>query len=141
MPRTLVVEDEVFVALHLCQTLEELGHDVAGYAPDTDEALRLADKGVDLAFVDINLRDGVTGPQIAREIIRRHGAAVLFVTANPGLAPKMEGVVGVLNKPVDEDELAQAAAYALAVREGVYASPPPALYVFSDDGSDGPRAR
>ena len=137
MPRTLVVEDEVFVALHLCQTLEEMGHEVAGYAPDAEAALKLADSGIDLALVDINLRDGVTGPRIAEEIVRRHGAAVVFITANPALAPRIAGAVGVLNKPVNERELAAATQYAIAVRNGARAAPPPALYAFADQSAAG----
>lgn len=82
MEHILVVEDEMIVALDLEHILLSAGHDVLGIAPDMESALELA-PGCSIALIDVNLRDGQTGPQIAAEIFRRHGARIIFVTANP----------------------------------------------------------
>ncbi|MGE0725779.1 MAG: response regulator, partial [Alphaproteobacteria bacterium] len=60
--RILIVEDEILVAMELEYILREAGHDVAGIAADTSSVGRLAAPDIDLALVDLNLRDGVTGP-------------------------------------------------------------------------------
>jgi len=82
MEHILVVEDEMIVALDLEQILVSAGHHVVGVAPDMETALEMA-PGCSLALIDMNLRDGRTGPRVAAEIRRRHGANILFVTANP----------------------------------------------------------
>lgn len=81
--KILIVEDEVFAAMHLEFALENLGCTVIGIAPDSQSALELGELGPDLAVVDLNLRDGLTGPTVARELANRYGTKVLFLTANP----------------------------------------------------------
>ena len=84
MPKTaLIIEDEIFVALDLERILTDAGYQVAAIAADSDQAIAAA-PGCSFAFVDINLRDGATGPSIAERIAREHGVKVVFVTANPG---------------------------------------------------------
>lgn len=104
--KVLIVEDEIFAALHLETLVEELGGQVVGIAPDTEAALEIGADGADLAVVDLNLRDGFTGCEIARELSKRYGTKVLFLTANPRQADTgIDGVVGVVSKPFDEANL------------------------------------
>lgn len=125
--RILIVEDEFMVAMNLEAILEDRGHRSVGIAPDLDTALQLADEQPDLALVDINLRDGETGPIIA-ERLRQRDIAVLFVTANPRM---LEGAsaaaIGVLTKPCEEDLILSAVDYALGARRGVPLPAPPGL--------------
>lgn len=102
--KILIIEDEIFAALHLEEVVRQLGCSVVGIAADAEAALRLAEKEpADLALVDINLRDGPTGPRLARDIATRYGTKVIFVTGNPEQAPMdIEGVLGVVPKPVNE---------------------------------------
>ena len=131
--RILIVEDEFLVALDLEAALTEFGHDCAGIAPDLETAMRLADTKPDLALVDINLRDGPTGPQIAEHLTRDHGVVVLFVTANPRMAPAgLAGAVGVLSKPCDGNVIRAAIAYALDRRNGAPLMAPPAGLMLFD---------
>jgi CheY-like chemotaxis protein len=124
--RVLIVEDEALVALDLKNTLEETGCSIVGIAADARRALEFADQGVDAAMVDLNLRDGLTGPRIGAELARR-GVAVLFMTANPSqLGRGVSGAVGVLPKPVAQDEVKQAAAFLSAIHQGMSPPPPPA---------------
>jgi two-component system, response regulator PdtaR len=129
--KILIVEDEMLVALSMRLTLDELGYRTVGIAPDLSTAIKLADKRPDIALVDLNLRDGLTGPQIG-ELLSRQRVAVLFVTANPRLlGDGIDGTIGVLTKPTDKDALARAVAYALRVVAGDQeVAPPPQLNVF-----------
>lgn len=126
-PRILIVEDEILVAMELESILTDLGYEVAGIAPDLTEARGFFDEALDLALVDLNLRDGLTGPQIG-ETLGARGVTVLFVTANPRqLGHGIAGAVGVITKPTDEDMVRSAVTYALAVRGGQAAEAPPYL--------------
>jgi DNA-binding response OmpR family regulator len=123
--RVLIVEDELLVALELQNVLEDLGCDVVGIAPDSRRARDLAAHDVDIALVDLNLRDGPTGPDVGAELVDR-GVTVLFMTANPSLlGDGVPGAVGVLPKPVEHDEVKAAAAYITAMRQGLSPPPPP----------------
>jgi len=107
--KILIVEDEVFAAMHLESALQDMGCTVIGIAPDTDSALELGAMKPDLAVVDLNLRDGLTGPAVARELANRYGTKVLFLTGNPREAGEsFPGVVGVLSKPWNERIIGEA---------------------------------
>ena len=105
--RVLVVEDQALLALQLEMTLLDLGCEVVGCAMDKATALEIAARETpDLAFVDINLRDGCTGPEIAATLGRDFGAASVFVTANPEQAAgTASGALGVICKPFDTDTI------------------------------------
>lgn len=109
----LIVEDEIFVALDIERVLTDCGHGVAGIAMDRAEALRLAE-GCTLALVDINLRDGRTGPQIAAELYEAYGIRSVFVTANPSqIGTPPNGALGYMCKPFDGTMLRAAIEWAL----------------------------
>jgi DNA-binding response OmpR family regulator len=124
----LIVEDEALVALEMESILQGCGYEVVGIASDVEGALAFADRKVDLALVDLNLRDGLTGPEIGRRLATEHRAKVLFVTANPRLlGDGIAGTVGVLTKPTDQSSLTSAVAFALRRSEEA----PPALRCFN----------
>jgi DNA-binding response OmpR family regulator len=128
--RILIVEDEMLVATDLELLLEELGHACVGIAADLEAAAGYFDEEIDLALVDLNLRDGLTGPQIGA-MLGAKGVAVLFVTANPNLLGEgISGTIGVITKPTAERMVKTAVDYALAVRRGAHAAPPPWLRRF-----------
>ena len=130
--RILIVEDETLVALEMESILEDQGYCVAGIAADLHGALAFADGSIDLALVDLNLRDGLTGPEIGKRLANEHKAGVLFITANPRLLGNgIAGTIGVLTKPTDEHSLSSAVAFALRRRQGEPAEAPPALRCFS----------
>ncbi len=127
----LIVEDEVLVALEMESILEDEGYDVIGVAADLPGTLAYADRKIDLALVDLNLRDGLTGPQIGKRLANEHKAGVLFVTANPRLLGNgISGTIGVLTKPTDKASLTSAVAFALRRLRGEAAEAPPALRCF-----------
>lgn len=109
MPKTaLIVEDEIFVALDLERILEDAGFTVVAIAADAPSALKAA-PGCEFAFVDVNLRDGPTGPQIAERIARDYGVRVVFVTANPGQIDDRTTALGYVRKPFNESAILAAA--------------------------------
>lgn len=98
-PRILIVEDEIFVAMDIERVLADAGYHVAAIAADSNEALAAAE-GVDLAFVDLNLRDGPTGPELARQMARTYGIKIVYVTANPAqIETPADTALGFIRKP------------------------------------------
>ena len=117
--KILIVEDEILIGMELENALEERGYQVLGIAADYKSAMTLAVRNPDVALIDINLRDGPTGPLIAREIASRTGASILFVTANPKeVGVPIATAVGVVTKPAENDIVTAAVDYAVAVRAG-----------------------
>ena len=128
--RVLIVEDEIFVAMELESILEDLGHEPIGIVPDLETADRFFEERIDLALVDLNLRDGLTGPQIGARLGEK-GVTVVFITANPRqLEGRIAGAIGVITKPTDAETVKASVDYALGVREGRKVEPPAALKLF-----------
>ena len=112
MKRTaLIVEDEIFVALDLERILTDAGYHVVGIAADRREALEAAGQCT-FAFVDVNLRDGCTGPGIAQRLATEHGVRVVFVTANPSQIGGGTSALGYVRKPFNEAAILNAASIA-----------------------------
>ena len=106
----LIVEDEIFVALDLERILMDAGYGVAGIAADRDSAIAAA-PGCNFAFVDINLRDGPTGPEIAKRMAQDYGVKVVFVTATPAQIGDAD-CLGYIRKPFSDAAILAAAALA-----------------------------
>ncbi len=99
--KVLIVEDEIFVALEIEQIVQDAGLDVIAIAADREEALAVAPL-CDIALVDLNLRDGPTGPGIGMDLARRHQVRVIYVTANPAqIGRASAGALGFVTKPFD----------------------------------------
>lgn len=112
MPATaLIVEDEIFVALDLERILTEAGYQVKAIAADRVGALEAA-QDCSFALVDVNLRDGPTGPALAQTLAQEYGLKVIFVTANPGQIAHPSGALGYVRKPFSEQAILAAAALA-----------------------------
>jgi len=105
--RVMIVEDQALLAMELELVLLDAGCEVVGVAVDTRGAFDVAERErPDLALVDVNLMDGMTGPQIAHRLVADHGAAVIFLTANPEQIPDgFSGALGAVCKPFDEQTI------------------------------------
>ena len=131
MCKVLVVEDEIFVAIEIENAVAELGFEPIGIAADLRTALEFAGEA-DVALVDLNLRDGPTGQAIGRVLAQEHGVTVMFMTANPAqLGAGVPGTVGVMAKPVMDDDLREAVCFAVARHHRQAAVPPGKLQLFS----------
>jgi len=112
--KVLIVEDEIFVALEIEQIVEDAGFDVGAIAADRAAALASAD-ACDIALVDLNLRDGPTGPQIGMELASRHGVRVIYITATPApIGEASVAALGVITKPFRPHSVAAALKLAAA---------------------------
>lgn len=105
--KVLIVEDEIFVALEIEQIVEDAGFTVGAIAADRDAALAAAND-CDIALVDLNLRDGPTGPGIGMELASQYGVRVIYVTANPAqIGTAAEAALGVITKPFRAHSIAE----------------------------------
>ncbi len=137
--KILIVEDEFIVATEIEYLVAESGNEPVGIAADMQGARQFADRA-EVAFVDLNLRDGPTGHEIGRMLAQDHNVTVIYITANPSqLGRGVPGTLGVIPKPVTEDEVTQAINFAIAVRTAM-STPVPApsrLRLFSFNDGEG----
>lgn len=110
----MIVEDQALLAMELELVLGESGCDVVGCAMDKAGAFAVAERErPDLALIDVNLLDGLTGPQIAQRMVSEFGCAVVFLTANPEQIPDgFAGALGAVSKPFDEGTIHGVVAFA-----------------------------
>lgn len=125
--KVMVVEDQPILAMELELMLTDYDCEVVGLAMDQPSALMLARRHEpDLALVDVNLLDGLTGPQVAHELVEHHGVAVVFMTANPEQIPEgFSGALGVVCKPFDRSTLRDVVDFARRFRTSGDVSCPP----------------
>jgi two-component system, response regulator PdtaR len=125
--RVLIVEDQALLAMELELVLAECGCQVVGSAMDKPGALAIADRErPNLALIDINLLDGMTGPQIAEHAVSAHGTTVIFLTANPEQIPDgFAGALGAVSKPFDEATIRAVVLFARQFIETRTLSEPP----------------
>jgi CheY-like chemotaxis protein len=112
--RVMIVEDQAILAMELEMVLGDSGCDVVGCAMDRASAFAIAEREKpDLSLIDINLLDGMTGPQIAHRLVEEFGSAVVFLTANPEQIPEgFAGALGAVSKPFDEHTIRAVVAFA-----------------------------
>jgi CheY-like chemotaxis protein len=118
--KVLVVEDEAEIRNFAAEVLREIGYKVATAGAGADALAALRGPAGDecaLLIADVGLPGGLNGRQLAdaaREL--RPGLPVLLITGYAGgalgqsLPPRMQ----VLKKPFSSQQLAEAAALALA---------------------------
>jgi CheY-like chemotaxis protein len=82
--RVLIIEDEPLIAMHIEQIVEDMGHHVAAMAMTHKDALAKAHAvKPELVLADIQLADGSSGLEAAREILEHFDIPVIFITAYP----------------------------------------------------------
>lgn len=127
--RFLIVEDSLLVAMDIEDAVNRSGHEVVGIAPDMTVALNYT-RETDIAFVDVRLADGETGPEIAKALAE-YGIVVIMITGNPGLvASGVSGVVGVMAKPLTDQASMDLIQFAVDRKNGRPGTPPARLRLF-----------
>lgn len=117
MASILIIEDDPIIALDIGLLVERMGHEVAGRASRTAQALTIAEaRTVDLVLADVRLADGDDGLDAANRIRRSTGAAVVVITGNAADRLRSAALepIAVLSKPFDRDGLWAAIDLALA---------------------------
>ena len=80
--RILIIEDELIIAENMKKMLHDLGYEVTGIACDKNEAVQLLNKEIpDIALVDIKLRHGDDGIELANSIKEEYNIPVIFITS------------------------------------------------------------
>jgi len=127
----LIVEDNRILAEDLRDIVSGLGYETSGLADSFETARRLAPFST-IAFVDVNLADGATGPRIGQYLAAEFGISVVMVTANPdAIGTGLSKVVGVLSKPVHPTLISNVLDYIRAIREDRIVPVPSGMRLFS----------
>jgi response regulator of citrate/malate metabolism len=132
--RILIVEDELIVACDLEGIAEASGHEVVGLAGQVSDARSLAALKPEMAIVDINLRDGPTGPHISAQLAR-DDVTVVLVTANLDQIPlNFCGAIGAVAKPFTSRGISEVMAYVERLRREGEPETMPADLIVADGG-------
>jgi two-component system, response regulator PdtaR len=79
----LIVEDQVLIAIHLQDLVEEAGHRVIAIAHDTPAAMASAARQRPaFAIMDLRLANDCNGLDTAQQLYESFGVRCLFVSAN-----------------------------------------------------------
>jgi DNA-binding NarL/FixJ family response regulator len=79
----LIVEDQVLIAIHLQDLVEEAGHRVSAIAHDTSAAITAAARQRPaFAIMDLRLANGSNGLDAAQQLYEQFGVRCLFISAN-----------------------------------------------------------
>lgn len=79
----LIVEDQVLIAIHLQDLVEEAGHRVCAIAHDTPAAVAAAVRQrPSFAIMDLRLANGSNGLDAAQQLYENFGVRCVFVSAN-----------------------------------------------------------
>jgi DNA-binding NarL/FixJ family response regulator len=79
----LIVEDQVLIAIHLQDLVEEAGHRVSAIAHDTPAAITAAARERPaFAIMDLRLANGSNGLDAAQQLYEQFGVRCLFISAN-----------------------------------------------------------
>lgn len=106
----LVVEDEYFIAVEVCEILVAHGAEVVGPVPTVEKGRReLNAVDVHGAVLDVNLRGEAVFA--LSDLLKAKGVPLLYVTGydRDALPAERRGAL-ILGKPINADRLAQAAA-------------------------------
>lgn len=121
-----IIEDEFLVAMQIEDILLDNGYTVVATASDFADAAAIAEP-TDVALVDLNLRDGLSGPKIARMLSKRFGTKIIYVTASSAkIGVPAATALGVVHKPFTRAGIEAAIAY--AVDNGISVPRPPELH-------------
>ena len=116
----LLAEDDQLVAAAMQAMLENANFRVAAVSDALGAMKALASERPDVAIVDLNLTDELTGPQIARAFI--HASVPVVVCSGDSRAREhLAGlpVAAVLDKPVDPSALLMALLKVLPPRSSI----------------------
>jgi CheY-like chemotaxis protein len=108
--RLLIVEDEPFIAADLEGLAIELHHEVVGVADTKHAAIDMAATlSVDAVLLDLKLKDGFTGADIAQSLNGALKLPFAFVTGNAEQIPAGAfGAVAVVAKPFTDAQVTDA---------------------------------
>ncbi|MDA8090158.1 MAG: response regulator [Nitrospiraceae bacterium] len=116
--RILIVEGESITAMCIADVLDSWGYDVCDPAITGADALRAADTlRPGLAILNVKLRGGMNGIELAARLIKDFGIPVVFISGYADSETRRQaedaGAAGYLLKPVDLELLSSVLEQAL----------------------------
>ena len=135
--RVLIVEDDAVIAMVLTDSLEGGGHEVMGPAATLAEALALCEMlRPELALLDVNLRDGSNGVDVAHALFERWGVLSIFASGQMMEARRARDVaLGYIRKPYEAETVLRSLEVAREVMGGAEPRAVPAGFeLFSATG-------
>lgn len=117
--RVLIIEDEPIISMHLEQIVEEMGHEVVATAMTRSEAVAEAERvRPDLVLADIQLADGSSGLDAAKDILAVLDVPIIFITAYPErlLTGERPEPTFLVTKPFEPDTVVATVGQALLAR-------------------------
>jgi len=83
MKKILLVEDELLLARANSRTVGKFGYEVVTTGSgESAVAMAVSDEGIDLILMDIDLGEGIDGPEAATRILRHRAIPIVFLTAH-----------------------------------------------------------
>lgn len=109
-PKILIVEDELFIAESLKNTIEDLGYETTSIVTNGEDAINSVKSGnVDLVLMDIVLSSEMMGTEAANYIWSKFQIPIIFLTGfvnNHFIdSAKLSQPFGYILKPYEEKEL------------------------------------
>lgn len=128
----LIVEDNALIAMTLEATLTGAGYTVSGPAATRKRALELATAAPPrIALLNIHLRDGSSGIDLARTLKACWGTSVIFLTGDTiDAQDHRDAAIAMLSKPCTEAALL----YAVDLAERLKSGSPPAETMITPKG-------
>lgn len=116
----LIVEDNALIAMTLEATLTGAGYTVSGPVATRQGALDLAAATPPrIALLNVRLRDGSSGLDLARTLKEQWGTAILFLTGDTVDEPAhRDAAIGILSKPYLDTTLLYAVDLAGRLKNG-----------------------
>ncbi|EKF59108.1 response regulator [Agrobacterium albertimagni AOL15] len=105
----LLVEDEPLIAMVGCDMMQDLGFEVLEARTELEALAVLGvEKGVSLLFADIDLADGSSGMDLAREFSRLCPGVPIIITSGRFRPSALPPGARFLPKPYSDHDLAAA---------------------------------
>ncbi len=136
MLKILLAEDDMLIAMDMQAMMEDAGHIVLGPVATVGQGESIASETLpDIAIVDIGLKNGESGVDLARLLRKGWNVPVIFVSGEPTRAQAgRDNAVAFLPKPVMPDDLERSIDVARAIAMGQpLPDVPPQLEVFQTE--------
>lgn len=116
--KVLIIEDELIIAMHLQEILEQDGYDVVGIINKGEDVLEEYEElNPDVLLVDIMLADKMTGIDAVRQLKEKHTPCIIFLTSNSNASmideAKKTNPEAFLKKPFEDEQLKATIEFAL----------------------------
>lgn len=138
--KIIIIEDELFVAMHLQKIISSLGHKVVQTYHSVEDFLEETDWKFDIAFVDIFLAGNLTGIDAAK-VLKKNQKNFIFLTANQDANTILEaaklGPSAYISKPFQAAEI-EAALIILSLKTNFIATEPYYLFLTDNEHTSAP---